>query len=407
MNAGAYDEASARRTAIIFAAAQAVVGSAAPIAFSLGGLAGFYLLGDDKSLATLPVTGFTVGVAVGAIPAGGLIKRLGQRPGFMLGTGITALGGLLTTLSLYESSFWLLTFGMLAMGFGGAFVQQFRFAAADNVPPPYKARAISLVLAGGIVTAILGPQIVIFTREMLAPVMFAGSFVSIIGLAAVGALILSFLRARDTVPVQTSTSDLPARPLGEIVRQPLFAAGLLCAVGSYALMSFLMTGAPLAMVGCGFTPDEATLGISWHVMAMYAPSFFTGSLIARFGKEKIVGLGLALLVACAIIGLSGIQLWQFWTSLILLGLGWNFGFIGATAMVAETYRPSEKGKVQGFHDFVLFGTVAVASFMSGVVYNAWGWEMLNYILFPVVGVCLAGLLLLGRVARRSDAATRA
>src|SRR5690606_22997871 len=138
------------------------------------------------------------------------------------------------------------------------------------------------------------------------------------------------------------------------------------------------------MVGCGFTPDEATLGISWHVMAMYAPSFFTGGLIARFGKEKIVGLGLALLVACAIIGLSGIQLWQFWTSLILLGLGWNFGFIGATAMVAETYRPSEKGKVQGFHDFVLFGTVAVASFMSGVVYNAWGWEMLNYILFPVV-----------------------
>lgn len=396
----------AKRAAIIFAASQAIVGSAAPISFSVGALAGHYLLEADKTLATLPVTAFTVGVAVGAIPAATLIKTLGQRSGFMLGTGITALGGAIATLGLFEFSFWLFSFGLLALGLGGAFVQQFRFAAADNAPPAFKAKAISFVLAGGVVTAILGPQVVIFTREMLAPVMFAGSFVAIIGLAAVGALILSFLRTRASGPASAHISgfDEPARPLSEIVRQPLFAVGLLCAIGTYALMSLVMTGAPLAMVGCGFSPDEAALGISWHVMAMFAPSFFTGKLIERFGREVIVATGLILLVGCAIVALSGLELWQFWTALILLGLGWNFGFIGATAMVAEAYRPSEKGKVQGFHDFVLFGFVALASFLSGVVYNTWGWEMLNWIIFPVVLLCLLCLVALRYVSKASVSA---
>ena len=399
----AYNEKEARRAAIIFAASQAIVGSAAPISFSIGGLAGYYLLAADKSLATLPVTGFTVGVAVGAIPAAAIIKAIGQRAGFMTGTGITALGGAISTLGLFESSFWVFAFGLLVMGLGGAFVQQFRFAAADNAPPAFKARAISFVLAGGIITAILGPQVVIFTREMLAPVMFAGSFASIIGLAAIGAAILAFLPARDGGAASATQAQEPARPLGEIIRQPLFAAGLTCAVGSYALMSFVMTGAPLAMVGCGFSPDQATLGISWHVMAMFAPSFFTGRLIARFGREKIVAAGLVLLIGCALVALSGIQLWQFWTALILLGLGWNFGFIGATAMVADTYRPSEKGKVQGFHDFVLFGSVALASFLSGVVYNAWGWDALNWIAFPVVALCFLALAMLAFLpSRRRD-----
>lgn len=397
----AYNENDARRTSIIFAASQAIVGSAAPISFSIGGLAGHYLLGADKTFATLPVTAFTLGVAVGAIPAAAIIKSIGQRAGFMTGTGITALGGAIATLGLYQFSFWLFAFGLLSLGLGGAFVQQFRFAAADNAPPAYKAKAISFVLAGGIVTAILGPQIVIFTRESLAPVMFAGSFVSIIGLAAVGALILSFLRKTKTSSSYVSGLDEPARPLGEIIRQPLFAIGLLCAVGSYALMSLVMTGAPLAMVGCGFTADEAALGISWHVMAMFAPSFFTGRLIARFGRETIVAVGLLLLVGCALVGLSGIALWQFWTALILLGLGWNFSFIGATAMVADAYRSSEKGKVQGFHDFVLFGFVALSSFLSGVIYNAWGWEMLNWMIFPVVVICLFALAGLRLVSRRT------
>ena len=381
----------ARRTALLLAAAQAIVGSAAPIAISLGALAGQYLLGPDKSLATAPVTGFNLGVALGALPAAAIIRALGHRRGFMTGTVITALGGLIATLALFHAGFWLFAFGLGVIGVGGAFVQQFRFAAADNAPPQFKARAISFVLAGGIVTAILGPQIVIYTRELLAPVMFAGSFASILVLAAVGAAVLSFLRvpARNADVKEADAAD--ARPLAEIVTQPRFVAALFCGVGSYALMSFVMTGAPLAMVGCGLSTDDATLGISWHVMAMFGPSFFTGRLIHRFGAERIVAVGLLLLVCCAVVALSGLALWQFWTALILLGLGWNFGFIGATAIVAASYRPSEKGRVQGFHDFVLFGSVAFASLMSGAVYNAWGWTMLNWVIFPVAALCLLAL----------------
>ncbi|MEI9403434.1 MFS transporter [Mesorhizobium argentiipisi] len=380
-----------RRTAVLLAAAQAIVGSAAPIAISLGALAGQYLLGPDKSLATAPVTGFNIGVALGALPAAAIIRRLGHRGGFMTGTIVTALGGLVATLALFQPSFWLFAFGLCVIGVGGAFVQQFRFAAADNAPPEFKARAIAFVLAGGIITAILGPQIVIYTRELLAPVMFAGSFASILPLAAVGALILSFLRVSAHANAVTEVAASDARPLIEIVTQPRFVAALFCTVGSYALMSFVMTGAPLAMVGCGLSEDNATLGISWHVMAMFGPSFFTGTLIHRFGAERIVATGLVLLIGCGAVALSGLALWQFWTALILLGLGWNFGFIGATAMVAASYRPSEKSKVQGFHDFVLFGSVAFASLMSGAIYNAWGWAMLNWIVFPVVLLCFVAL----------------
>jgi predicted MFS family arabinose efflux permease len=398
-------DADARRTAIILAASQAIIGSAAPIAISIGGLAGSYLLGPDKSLATAPITGFNIGVALGALPAAFIIKSLGQRNGFMTGTIVTAMGGLLATYALFQSNFWMFAIALLTIGLGGAFVQQFRFAAADNAPPEFKARAISFVLAGGVVTAVLGPQIVIFTSDLLAPVMFAGAFVSILPLAAVGALILAFLRVRPPVEAgQEQTSD-GGRPLMEIVAQPRFLVSLLCAVSSYALMSFVMTGAPLAMVGCGFTPEQATLGISWHVMAMFAPSFFTGRLIQRFGKETIVATGLVLLIGCALVALSGIALWQFWTALILLGLGWNFGFIGATAMVAETYTQAEKGRVQGLHDFVLFGMVAFGSLMSGQVYNNWGWDMLNWVVIPVVLLSLGSLAIL-LLARRPQAQAR-
>lgn len=396
-------EREARRTALILATAQAIVGSAAPICFALGALAGHFLLGVDKSLATAPLTGFNVGVAVGALPAAAIVRRMGQRDGFLTGTGLTALGGIIATIALYQSSFWLFAFGLLVVGFGGAFVQQFRFAAADNAPPAFKARAISFVLAGGVFTAMLGPQVVIFTKDLLAPVMFAGAFASLVVLAGIGAIVLAQLRPRPIVEKVVEVTST-GRPLIEIVTRPRFITALICAVGSYALMTFVMTGAPLAMVGCGFTSDEATLGISWHVMAMFAPSFFTGRLISRFGAPTIVAIGFVLLIACGLVALSGIQLWQFWTALILLGLGWNFGFIGSTAIVAECYTPEEKGKVQGFHDFVLFSSVAFGSLMSGAVYNAWGWDMLAWILFPFSGLCLAMLALQGMLDRRQRAA---
>ena len=385
-------EKEARRTALILAAAQSVVGAAAPVSISMGALTGSYLLGADKSLATAPVTGYNLGVALGALPAAWLMHRIGRRYGFMSGAMITAIGGALATVAIFQASFWFFAAALVFVGTGGSFVQQYRFAAADNAPHAFKPKAISWVLGGGVFAAIIGPQMVIFTRDAFAPVSFAGAYAGIIALGLLGVLVLSLLRLpRDQVSDPTVLEDAPARPLSVIMRQPRFAVALVCAIGSYALMSFVMTGAPLAMVGCGFTPDEATLGISWHVMAMFAPSFFTGRLIARFGKETIVATGMVLLIGCAIVALSGIALWQFWLALILLGVGWNFGFIGATAMVAETYTAAEKNKVQGAHDFMLFGTVAFASLMSGQVYNAGGWDMLNWIIFPVVLFCLVAL----------------
>ncbi|MHA6642168.1 MFS transporter [Mesorhizobium sp. A623] len=398
----ALNQGDARRTAIVLSAAQAVLGSAGPICFALGALAGYFMLGTDKSLATAPLTGYSVGLAVGALPAAAIIRRLGHRDGFMTGSGVAALGGLIAAIALFQSSFWLFAFGLAVVGVGNAFVQQFRFAAADNAPPEFKARAISLVLAGGIVTAVLGPQTVIFTHDLLAPVPFAGSFVALIGLSAIGGAILFFLPARTRIKTEQATRDT-GRPLIEIISQPRYAVALLCAVGSYSMMTFVMTGAPLAMVGCGFSSDQATLGISWHVMAMFAPSFFTGRLIHRFGATAIVTSGFALLIACSAVALSGIHLWQFWTALVLLGLGWNFAFIGATSIVASCYRSEEKGKAQGFHDFVLFSSVAFASLMSGAVYNAWGWEMLAVIVLPVAGLCLALLAAQRLMSRRQTA----
>lgn len=391
---------AARRNALILAASQAIVGACAPIAISMGGLAGLYLLGSDKSLATAPVTGFSVGVALGALPAAGIARALGRRNGLIAGTGVSAVGGLVAAMGLIWGNFWLFTLGLLFVGGGNAFVQQYRFAAADNAPPAMKARAISWVLAGGIFAAIIGPQTVIYTRDLFAPIPFAGAFIALIGLAAIGAIVLSFLRLpRDEPAAHAARQDRPDRPLSAILAQPRLLVAFLCAVATYALMSFVMTGAPLAMVGCGFGTDQAVTGIQWHTMAMFGPSFFTGRLISRFGKERIVATGLVLLLACAGVALSGIELWQFWLALILLGVGWNFGFIGATAMLTETYTPAEKNKVQGLHDFLLFGSVAFASLMSGQVYNAAGWEMLNWIVFPITLVCLAalgGLMLAGR-----------
>jgi MFS family permease len=394
-------EREARRTAIILACASAIVGSAAPISISTGGLAGHYLLDADKSLATAPVTAYNIGVALGALPLAFVVRRFGQRNGFIGGTLLTAAGGAVAAYALFRADFWLFALGLLIVGFGGASVQQYRFAAADNAPSTYKGKAISTVLTGGVVMAVVGPQVVIFSRELFAPVMFAGSYVAIIVLAAIGAMILSFLRLHDRQAKPVVESALPARSTFEIFTQPRFMVALLCAIGSYALMSFMMTGAPIAMVGCGFTPDEAALGISWHVMAMFAPSFITGRLIVRFGKETIVAAGLLLLVACSVVALSGIALWQFWTALILLGVGWNFGFIGATAMVSETYTDAEKGKVSGLHDFLLFGSVAFGSLMSGTVYNAWGWDMLAWIMFPVIALCLGALGWLWLLSRES------
>ncbi len=383
---------NARRNALILSAAQAVNGAGPPIAISLGGLAGFYLLGADKSLATAPVTGYNVGVALAALPAALLMRRIGRRYGFISGALGSACGMFLCGWSLLIGSFWLFAIGMLFIGVGAAFVHQYRFAATDQGDAGFAPKAISWVLAGGIGAAVIGPQLAIWTKDLLLPVQFAGAFFSAIGLSLIGIIILALLKfdVPMSLPDQQGTGS--GRPLAEIMLQPRFMVSVVCAVGSYALMSFVMTGAPLAMVGCGISAENATLGIQWHVIAMFAPSFVTGSLISRFGKEKIVATGLIILAICAVVALTGLELWKFWLALVLLGLGWNFGFIGATAMLTQTYRPEEKSKAQGANDFLLFGCVAFASLMSGQVLNAWGWTAVNLIVFPVVAACL---LLLG------------
>lgn len=394
----------ARHNAVVLSAAQAVIGAGQPIVLSMGGLAGSYLLGADKSLATAPLTGFTLGTALAAIPAAMLMRWIGRRNGLMAGTGVTGLGAAIAVLALFQNSFWLFAIGLMVIGGGSAFLQQYRFAAADGAPSNFRAKAISWVMMGGIFAAIIGPQLVIYTRDLFQPVMFAGAFLSVVGLAMLGAVVLFFLRPIGQRDAGGQTQE-PARPLKEILLQRRFITAITCGVSSFALMNFLMVGAPLAMIGCGFTPDDAALGISWHMVAMYAPSFITGSLITRFGKDKMVAAGLLLLMAAGGVGLSGIELWQFWLALILLGIGWNFAFISATAMVADCCRPSEKNKVEGFHDFVLFSIVSFGSLMSGQVYNAYGWEMLNWVIFPIACLCL--ILLATNAVRTRPAASGA
>ena len=385
---------------MILSAAYAVNGSVPPMAVALGALAGHYLLGADKSLATTPITGYNIGVALTAVPAAMLMHRVGRRYGFMTGATMSAIGLFICGWSLLLGLFWLLAFGMMFIGCGAAFVHQYRFAAADQGDDRFKARAISWVLAGGIGAAILGPQLAIWTRDLLLPVQFAGAFFSGIAMIALGIVILSRLNFGTPMTVEERHAAGSGRPLIEILRQPRFMVSVACATGSYMLMTFVMTGAPLAMVACGISIDNATLGIQWHVMAMFAPSFFTGNLIDRFGKERIVATGLTILLGCAVVALMGLELWKFWLSLVLLGVGWNFAFIGATTMLTETYRPEERSKAQGAHDFMLFGCVAFASFMSGQVLNAWGWSVLVAVIFPVVAACLTLLALLVWLERR-------
>jgi len=393
----------ARHNAFVYSVAQAINGSVPPICFSVGALTGYYLLGDDKSLATVPVTGYTVGIALGAYPAAMLMRRVGRRFGFICGSIIAIVAGFFAAFAILDGSFLFFTAAMSMAGVAGAFVQQYRFAAADTGSSDARARAISWVLAGGVVAAVIGPQTVIHTHDLLDPIPFAGSFLAMSGLAALGLVVLLFLRGEARFPPPVHAGGSGGRPFSEIARQPRFIVAVVCGMGSYALMSLMMTAAPLAMVQCGLGEDNAALGIQWHVLAMFGPSFFTGHLIARFGKEWIIAIGMTLLAICAAVALSGIALLNFWVAMVLLGVGWNLAFIGATTMLTETYRPEEKGKVQGVNDSLVFAAVAVASFSSGQLLSSVGWDWLNYGFFPVIAVCLAMLAWLYLFARRRTA----
>ncbi|CAN7397523.1 MFS transporter [Rhizobium sp. LjRoot254] len=394
------DLGSAKRNVALLTTAQAILGSAPPIAFAAGGLAAYQMLGDDKGLATAPLTGFNVGTALGAIGVALAARYLGRKLGFIAGACIMAMSGLIATIAVFQQNFWLMIAGFIVCGFSAGFTQKIRFAAADASPTAYKATAISWILAGGIISGLLGPQLAIYTEGLFETVPYAGAFMMFVPLGLIAAAVMLFLRL-PALTDHTTVSAEPARPLSEIVMTQRFMTGMFCGISSYCLMTFMMTGAPLAMVyECGFSNVESFYGIQYHVLGMFGPSFFTGKLINRFGAERVVAAGLGILMVCAVVAHAGVELWNFWGALILLGIGWNFGFIGSTAIVASSYRPSEADKVQGFNDIILFSSVALASFASGLVFNAFGWAGM---ILPVWPLAITGLVLLFLLSRRKVA----
>ena len=384
---GAAHTADAQRPVWLLVAAQSLGGAAPPIIISLGGIVG-QMLASDPMLATLPVSLYQLGLALSTIPAAMLMRRLGRRVAYVLGALLGSISGLIATFGVVQGDFATFCVGTAMAGFYGACVQSYRFAATDAVEPSKRAKAISRIMVGGLIAAVIGPQAVIWTRDAWPTAPFAGSFLGQAGLALLALPLLWMLRAP---PPQSAVVEGTARPLGTIARSPGFVVAVTAGIVSYGLMAFIMTAAPMAMVGCGHTVGEAALGIQWHVLAMFAPSFFTGHLIARFGKIAITALGLVLIAASGLLALAGLELLHFWGSLILLGVGWNFGFIGATAMVTDTYTPAERAKVQALNDFLVFGTVAVASFGSGRLLNTSGWETINTLMLPLIAVVLVML----------------
>ncbi len=301
------------------------------------------------------------------------MRRIGRRNGFIIGTALGAIGAAIITAAVMLGQFWTYCIGMMFLGAASAFAQQYRFAAADAAEPAFRPRAISWVMAGGVVTGVIGPQLAIHAQPLDSVGAARGPFLALIGLFVPDRP--GPVAARRAATSSDYCGSRAGRPLSAFLKQPKFLIALLAAISSYALMSLVMTATPLAMIEHHHSHADAQTGIQWHVIAMFGPSFFTGSLIARFGKPAIAATGLLLIAASATVALMGTGLWHFWVALVLLGVGWNFGFIASTAMVAERYRPEEAFRVQAMNEFVLFSFVALASFSSGGLLVASGWTL--------------------------------
>jgi MFS family permease len=379
----------AKRNALVLAVGQALAGGNNTVIVATASILGS-MLAPDKSLATLPISTMVLGIWAGTLPVGFLAKRYGRRTAYVSASIAGAIAGLIGYTAVVNGSFPLLLLATFCGGLYAASHMSYRFGAADTASPEFKPKAIAWVMAGGLFAAILGPQLVIFTKDLMPPYLFAASYIgqSLFAVLA-GLVILLFFRAPGLAHFGNARVG---RPLKEIARQPKFIVAVVIGVASYALMNLMMTSAPLAMVDCGHSVANATLGIQWHVLAMYAPSFFTGSLILRFGVARVTAAGLVILALSAVAGLSGITVAHFWTALVLLGLGWNFAFVGATTMVCDCYRPEERNKVQAFNDFLIFGSMAVSSFVSGSMLAHFGWYLVNVVMFPVVGIAAAMLV---------------
>ena len=385
----------AARNVLLLACCQVLLFTNNVTLISVNGLAG-HALADNKALATLPVTGYVVGAALFTYPASLWMKRLGRRAGFLTGSALGILGAAIASLGVYLGSFATLLAGTLVLGGYNAFGQYYRFAAADAVPGDGKARAISLVMAGGLVGGFIGPELSKHTRDLVQPA-FVASYASLIGFCLVAMAVQWFIRI---APPTAQEASGPARPLREIVSQPAFMVAVGVAALGYGVMNLLMTSTPLAMGFCGHPYAAAASVIAVHVIAMFGPSFFTGSLIQRFGVLNVMLAGVLLMFAAVGIALSGQQVTNFGLALALIGVGWNFMFVGGTTLLTETYRPSEKARAQGANEIIVFCTVAVTSVSSGVLVSAAGWNTLNLVALPALAAAGAAALWLALRRRR-------
>ncbi|QOZ80014.1 MFS transporter [Bradyrhizobium sp. CCBAU 53351] len=389
------EDARARANVVRLAAAQALTGANSAVIFATGSIVGA-TLAPDMSLATVPLSMYVLGLAAGTLPTGAISRRFGRRVAFVIGTGLGALTGLLGSFAILHGSFALFCIATFLGGLYGSVAQSYRFAAADGASAAYRPKAVSWVMAGGVFAGVLGPQLVQWTMDVWQPYLFAFSFL----VQAAVALVAMGIVAGVDIPKPAPADLHGGRPLLTIVTQPRFIAAALCGVISYPMMNLVMTSAPLAMKMCGLSVSDSNFGIQWHIVAMYGPSFFTGTLIARFGAPKVVAAGLLLEAGAAGIGLSGLTAMHFWATLVVLGVGWNFSFIGASALVLETHRAQERNKVQAFNDFLVFGMMAIGSFSSGQLLASSGWSAVNLVVFPPVILGLVVLSLVSWARRR-------
>ena len=377
----------AHRNIALLACCQALLLTHSVTLISIGALAG-YALADNKAFSTLPQTAYVIGAALATFPASLWMKRVGRRSGFLTGIALGLVGAVIGAIAIASASFVLLCAGHAFLGMYNAFGQYYRFAAADAAAHDFRATAISLVLAGGLVGGLVGPELTKVTIDLAAPTFFA-TYLSLLAYGFAAAAIVSFLR----IPaVAEAPSHEPARPLSALAAQPAFFVAVFVAAAGYAVMNFLMTATPLAMRFCGHPYAAAAGVIAAHVIAMFAPSFVTGSLIKRFGTIAVMGAGVAAMFACIAVALSGQAVMNFWWALALLGVGWNFMYVGGSTLLTESYRPSEKAKAQGLNEITIFAVQAISSFSSGVLINAAGWNVLSYIALPLIALAGASLL---------------
>jgi MFS family permease len=376
-----------RRNVLLLAGAQALFQTTSVLVVTISGIVGRGMA-PDESLATLPIAMMVVGAAVMMIPASLLMQRWGRKAGFLIGTGFGTAAGALAALAVVRSDFVLFVVANTLVGAYQGFAQYYRFAAGEAASPEFRSRAISWVIAGGVFAAVAGPNIARFTQP-LGAIAFFWSYLSLVGLGLVAAALLSGLR----LPPPVALSGLePPRPLVKIVMQPAYLTALVGSSVGYGVMIMVMTATPIAMQLCGLGVADASSVIQWHVLGMFVPSFFTGDLIKRFGVLQVMAVGVLLLGGHVAVALSGVAFLQFLSGLVLLGVGWNFLFIGGTTLLAETYRPSERAKAQGMHDFLVFGALTAASFSAGSVLSSRGWSAVNLSILPLL---MLALLMIG------------